>query len=215
MGVVCCFGGWAQDTPYDLEYGEISSWVSSCVACRSPVSRLGQIASMCTFTLTHCLVPIMYLQSSACSSQTFKAQCLRMSATATFAALFAGLGIGLWHSELLSSAPEQSFRPAAEEATDRVERDDEGFEPSSGPQEPSCPRCSCPEPSLPAHREWLRRVAVSPGYGPEAALGGTVVGWVLCRLATLAAQRRVTRRPRHQYGAKRVSADRARPAVLG
>ena len=67
LRVLCVvLGCWAQDTSYDLEYGEISLWVFPCVACRSPVSRLVSSLRCARLRLHNVLCPFFYIQSSAC-----------------------------------------------------------------------------------------------------------------------------------------------------
>ena len=135
-----------------------------------------------------------------------------MSATASVAALLGAAGLGFWGSELARRAPLLSISSALGQG---VLEEEAAGAAQAEPEESGCGGCDCLEPEVPAPRAWLRRLVSQPGYGPEVALGGSFVCLVLCRLAALAARRRVFGRPRRRYASQRVPADRARPAILG
>ena len=123
-----------------------------------------------------------------------------------------GLGLGLLSSEYTRGPPPLTALPAAgleaEAAT-------EGEALDAPEEDGARPLCECIEPALSRHRSWLRSSAASAGYELEALFVGPLAGWLLCKLGAFCATRRVNRRRRGRYVAKRVHSAHARPALLG
>ena len=144
-----------------------------CCVCSS-VRRIISL-SMCTHTPTQMSSAYIYQSLLLAQYRHFQQSAVGCPRLPPLQPSPLPLARVFWGRDFARLATEQSARLALEEGADELRAGaDEAAQPEQ--PEPRCPRCECLEPELPAHQAWLRRLASSPGYGAEAAVGGTLLG---------------------------------------